>query len=180
MPPQDAEQARWFAEKLQPHESMLRAWLAGRFTTYLDLDDVVQESYLRVLQAHRRGVVDSPKAFLFATARNVVLMQIRHRRVARTDSLAEMDAVGIMDDGTDIPSALARSQELELLTTAIQSLPSRCRQIITLRKIYGISQKEVAAQLGLAEHTIEAQGTIGLRKIAAFLEKHDPRQGRPS
>jgi len=63
---------------------------------------------------------------------------------------------------------VARSQELEMLTQAIQSLPTRCRQILTLRKIYGLSQKEVAAELGISEHTVEAQGTIALRKLGEF------------
>ena len=70
---------------------------------------------------------------------------------------------------------VARAQELELLTQAIQSLPTRCRQIITLRRIYGMSQKEVAAQLGIAEHTVEAQATIGLRKLAEYFERLERR-----
>jgi RNA polymerase sigma-70 factor (ECF subfamily) len=61
------------------------------------------------------------------------------------------------------------------LTQAIQSLPARCRQIITLRRIYGLSQKEVAAQLGIAEHTVEAQGTIGLRKLTEYFERFERR-----
>ena len=67
---------------------------------------------------------------------------------------------------------------MEIQASAIQSLPTRCRQILTLRKIYGMSQKDVAAQLGIAEHTVEAQGTIGLRKLAGFFERFERR--RPS
>jgi RNA polymerase sigma factor (sigma-70 family) len=171
MPPQDPEQAHWFDKCLRPHEPMLRAWLKGQFPTCYDIDDVIQESYVRVLKAHETTEVESPKAFLFATARNVVLMQLRHRQVERTDCLAEMDAVGILDDSVDIPNAVVRAQELELLTKAIQSLPTRCRQIITLRKIYGVSQKDIAAQLGISEHTVEAQGTIGLRKIGEYFAR---------
>lgn len=76
-----------------------------------------------------------------------------------------------MDETADVPDRVARAQELELLTQAIQSLPARCRQVLTLRKLYGLSQKEVAAQLGISEHTVEAQGTIGLRKLAEFFER---------
>jgi RNA polymerase sigma-70 factor (ECF subfamily) len=82
-----------------------------------------------------------------------------------------------LDESVDVPHTVARAQELELLTQAIQSLPTRCRQVLTLRKIYGLSQKEVAAQLGIAEHTVEAQGTIGLRKLAEYFE-HIDRQRR--
>lgn len=150
---------------------MLRGWLRTQFARTLDVDDIVQEAYARVLQARESTFIASPKAFLFATARNVALMQLRHRCVERTKSLAEIDAPGIPDESSDVAGEVARAQELELLTQAIQSLPTRCRQILTLRKIYGLSQREVAAQLGLSEHTIEAQGTIALRKLAEFFER---------
>ena len=180
MPPQDPEDARWFAGHLKPHEPMLRAWLRGQFPAEADVDDILQEAYLRVLSARREGkVFESPKAFLFATARNLALMNVRHRKVQRTDSLAEIDSGGILDEQGDVAEAAARAQELEMLTQAIQSLPPRCRQILTLRKIYGLSQREVAAELGISEHTVEAQGTIGLRKIGEFFARYDAAGGRP-
>jgi RNA polymerase sigma factor (sigma-70 family) len=155
---------------------MLRAWLRAQFRAGSDVDDLVQEAFVRVLRAREAGPIESPKAFLFATARNLALMQLRHRRVAREDSLAETDALGILDENSDVAGEVARAQELELLTQAIQSLPPRCRQVVTLRKIYGLPQREIAAQLGIAEHTVEAQGTIGLRKIAEFFERHERRR----
>jgi RNA polymerase sigma factor (sigma-70 family) len=171
MPPIDSEQFRWFAAHVQPHEALLRAWLKSRFSSDCDIDDIIQEAYLRVLQARETTSIESPKAFLFATARNLALGRVRHQKVAREDHLAEIDIQGVLDEGVDVPQAVAHAQELELLTQAIQSLPTRCRQILTLRKIYGMSQKEVAAQLGISEHTVEAQGTIGLRKLAEFFER---------
>ena len=170
MPPQDPEQARWFAEQLHPHEPVLRAWLQSRFSTDCDIDDIVQEAYVRVLQARETSEIESPKAYLFATARNLALGRVRRQKTCGESFLAEIDALGILDESADVRQAVARAQELELLTRAIQSLPTRCRQILTLRKLYGMSQKDVAAQLGITEHTVEAQGTIGLRKLAEFFE----------
>ena len=155
---------------------MLRAWLRKRFSSVHDVDDIVQEAYLRILRASKDGdPLRSPKAFLFATARNLALDRVRHSKVERIDVLAEIDALSVMGKDTGIPETLAHAQELELLTQAIQSLPKRCRQVITLRKIYGLSQREVASELGIAEHTVEAQGMIGLRKIAEFFERCDRR-----
>lgn len=168
----DDDHAAWFAMHVQPHEAMLRAWLRSRFPAEGDVDDVVQEAFARVMRARDQTTIESPKAFLFATARNVALGRLRHRKVvAEGNGLAENVIESILDEDADVPHAVARAQELELLTHAIQSLPARCRQIITLRKIYGLSQKEVAAELGISEHTVEAQGTIGLRKLAAFFER---------
>jgi RNA polymerase sigma factor (sigma-70 family) len=171
----DPEQNRWFAEHLQPHERMLRAWLVGRFPQLREVDDIIQESYLRVLEARRTTELQSPKAFLFATARNLTLDYFRHERVARTESLADFEQLGVLDEETDIQETVARNQELELLTKAIQSLPERCRQVLTLRKIYGLPQKEIASQLGISEHTVEGQVTIGVRKCAAFLDRYRDR-----
>ncbi|MBE7537466.1 MAG: sigma-70 family RNA polymerase sigma factor [Opitutaceae bacterium] len=168
MPPQDPEEAEWFAAELRPHEPMLRAWLRSHFRAADQIDDVIQEAYLRVLRARAQGEVRAPKAFLFVTARNLMLMHLRHCEVTRIDPLTERDFEGILDDRADVAAEVARSQELEMLTQAIQSLPTRCRQILTLRKIYGLSQKEVAAELGISEHTVEAQGTIALRKLGEF------------
>lgn len=171
VPPADPEQARWFAAHVQPHEPVLRAWLRGQFPQAGDLDDIVQEAYVRILAARETQLIDSPKAFLFATARNLVLSDLRHQRVAGDFALAEMADPRVCDESAEVAQAVARAQELELLTKAIQSLPARCRQIITLRRIYGLPQKEVAAQLGISEHTVEAQSTIGLRKLAAYFER---------
>ena len=172
MPPQDPDAARWFAAELQPHEALLRAWLASQFSSECDIDDIVQEAFIRVLKAHEAGEVRSPKAFLFVTARNLALMELRHRQVQGTNSLAEINASGILDENVDIPDEVSRAQELELLTKAIQSLPPRCRQVITLRRIYGLSQKDVAAALGITVHTVEIQSAIGLRKIGHYLARY--------
>jgi RNA polymerase sigma-70 factor (ECF subfamily) len=171
LPTPDSEEFRWFAEHVRPHEAMLRAWLRSQYQSACDVDDIVQEAFVRILRAHASAPIESPKAFLFATARNLALMQLRHRRVERTDALAETDVSDILDESADVPGGVARAQELEILTRAIQSLPARCRQIVTLRKIYGISQRDIAARLGISEHTVEAQGTIGLRKLTEYFER---------
>jgi RNA polymerase sigma-70 factor (ECF subfamily) len=162
----------WFEAHLQPHESMLRAWLNSRFPEGCDVDDIVQEVFLRALQAQEQGTLRSPKAFIFAAARNLALNQLRHRNVQRIDALVEIDTCRVLGDETDIRDAISRAQDLELLTQAIQSLPARCRQILTLRKLYGLSQKQAAAELGIAEHTVESQTTIALRKISEFFVRN--------
>jgi RNA polymerase sigma factor (sigma-70 family) len=176
VPPADPETSRWFSQCLEPHEPMLRAWLSSRFPVLGDIDDIVQDAYIRVLRARESVTIESPKAFLYTTAQNIALGLLRQRKIRLHDSLAEFDLTDVLDEAIDIPQAVAHSQELQLLTEAIQSLPARCRQIITLRKIYGMSQKDVAARLGISEHTVEAQGTIGLRKVMEFFARIQRRQ----
>lgn len=127
---------------------------------------------MRVLRAHTEGLVKVPKAFLFATARNLSLDYLRRQKVAGENALVETDALSVLDDSEDIPETVARNQELSFLTKAIQSLPDRCRQVFTLRKIYGMSQDEIAERLGISAHTVSAQLTIGLHKCTEYFARH--------
>ncbi|MEO7412779.1 MAG: sigma-70 family RNA polymerase sigma factor [Opitutaceae bacterium] len=159
----------WFKVHVQPHEAMLRAWLTQGFGARLPIDDVVQEAFLRVLRARTTGELQSPKAFLFATARNLALDQLRRHHVSRTDSLVEADCSNVLDDGESIPEHVARNQERALLTEAIQSLPDRCRQVMTLRIVYGLSQRVIGEKLGISDRTVAAQLAIGTMKCTDFL-----------
>lgn len=152
------EQAHWFVEHVLPHEAGLRAWLRGRFGGQLEIDDLVQEAYARLLRAHTEGTVVAPKAFLYHAARNFALNQIRHRGYTHPDGLTDADVSRVLDSDASVPDSVVRAEDFQLLIQAIQSLPNRCRQIFTLRKIFGLSQKEIGAQLGISEHTVEVQG----------------------
>ncbi len=169
MPPPDSELGQWFAAHVQPHEAMLRAWLSGRFGGQLDVDDIMQEAYVRVLRARTDGELHAPKAFLFATARNLALDQLRRHHLTHTRPLVESDLSNVLDERGDIPETVARNQELALLTEAIQSLPDRCRQIFTLRSVYGMTQREIAEKLGISDRTVAAQLTIGVEKCTEFM-----------
>ncbi len=172
MPSEDLASSRWFTEEVQVHAGALRAWLRGSFPLLSDPDNVVQESLTRVWRARQRGDVQSPKSLLFTTARNLALDELRRRKVIPFEPLAETEVSSVWNDADTAADQAARRQELELLHQAIQSLPPRCREVLTLRKLRGLSQKEIAAQLGISEHTVEAQVANGVRGCAKFLARH--------
>ena len=179
MPPEDPEQARWFAKEVQPHEAMLRAWLSHGFGPRLAVDDVVQEAFLRVLRARETGRLQAPKAFLFAIARNLALDQLRRHAVSRTDSLVETHLSDVLDDHAGIPETVARDQERALLTEAIQSLPERCRQVMTLRIVYNLPQRVIGEKLGISDRTVAAQLAIGTVRCTEFMLRRAGRRAAP-
>jgi RNA polymerase sigma factor (sigma-70 family) len=166
--PHPSDDASWFAVAVQPHDAALRAWLRVRFPALDDVDDVMQEVYARILQVRARDPLreHAVKPLLFTLARNLALDHFRRRQIVPMDTLPGDDSNALFDDSPGIGEEVSRRQELALLADAIQSLPERCRQVLTLRKIYGLRQREIAQQLGISEHTVEAQVGIGVRRCA--------------
>lgn len=161
----------WFKEEVHPHDATLKAWLRGRFPGVRDVDDVVQESYLRVWRARMRHPIDSAKSFLFRVARNLALDTLRHARRSPIDAVTDLSTLFVIDEKPDAASLAARQQEIDLLVEAIDSLPVRCREIFILRKLRGVSQKDIAARLGLSEQTVQVQAARGLRRVSATLQR---------
>lgn len=171
MASQEAEQTRWFSEEVQPHEPSLRAYLRGSFPSVPDVDDVVQESYLRVWKAWATQPIRSARAFLFRVARHHALDLVRRERVSPVSGVRDLAALLVVEDKPGIAEAVSRLEKVRLLADAIEALPARCRQIVVLRKLKCLPQKQVAAQLGLAEKTVEAQLARGVKRCEEFLRQ---------
>lgn len=172
MPPASPEIQRWFDEEVHPHEDALRAFLRSRFGTDEEVDDIIQESYVRLLRARETGPLACPRAYLFITARNMMLRHLRRQRRTELAPWPEEGEAAIPSDALHARSHMEKSETLDLLIAAIKALPDKCRQVMTLRKIYGLSQREVAARLGITENVVEAQSMIGMRRCADFLRKN--------
>lgn len=168
MIPPHPENTSWFAAEVQPHESSLRSYLRSVFPSLPDIDDLVQESYARLIRARETGRVSYVKAFLFTTARNVALDFFRRRKVVSIDGVANLAALDVAEDRPDAADATNKQQELELLAQAVRGLPERCRQVLTLRLLYGMAHKEIAAELRISEHTVKAQLAKGMRRCADY------------
>lgn len=171
VPPPTTQSQRWFTVHVLSHDPVLRAWLTARFPGLADLDDVVQESYRRVWLAAEKRTIDEPRAFLFTTARHLAIDRLRRAQSAPFAPLEESAAAFVAEEGPDAAECTARNQELELLTEALQSLPARCRRVLTLRKIYGLSQKQISAELGISENTVESHLSSGMARLAAFFAR---------
>ena len=169
--PPTTEEARWFTEEVQPHESSLRSYLRGLFPSLPDIDDLVPESYARLICARATGRVGYAKAFLFTTARNAALDIFRRRKVVAIDGVDDLAALSVMDDCPDAFEAVSKQQELVMLSAAVRDLPERCRQVLTLRLLYGLTQKEIAKDLSISEHTVKAQLAKGMRRCADYFEQ---------
>jgi RNA polymerase sigma factor (sigma-70 family) len=175
--PPHADQTRWFAENVQPHERDLRAFLHRRFPSLRDIDDLVQETYARLFDGGKAGEITEPRAYLFATARNAALDLLRKKHEVLVEDIEETRRPNVVEERPDSAESASRSQEHSLILEAIQALPSRCRDVLTLRKIHGLSYRDVATRLGITESTVNAQLAIGVVRCRNYLETRGIKRG---
>jgi RNA polymerase sigma factor (sigma-70 family) len=166
-----AEQARWFAEEVSPHEPQLRAFLHRQFPTLRDTDDLVQETYIKVLKARRRLPIGSVKGYLFGVARNVAISIFRRKRTTCEIAVGDFTQLGTLRDDMDVFAAVCVRQELSLLVDTMDALPERCREVLLLWTLESCSQDEIAARLGISEHTVRAQLAKGVKRCMALLRE---------
>jgi RNA polymerase sigma factor (sigma-70 family) len=166
------EQSRWFADEVHVHDSQLKAYLRGSFPSIPDVEDVVQESYLRIWKVRAAQPIRSAKAFLFTVARHVALKVVRKNANAPFVALGDLATLRVLDKGPSAAEAVGVQEKIDLLADAVMALPSRCREIVILHKLQGLPQREVAERLGLSARTVEGQVRIGVKRCLGFLQKH--------
>lgn len=154
----------WVGREILPHEATVRAWL--RRTVEADeLEDVVQQAYAQIAALSDVSHIRSGRAYFFATARSIVLMRVRRARIVRIETMAELGNYEVMGDEPSPERVATGRSELERVWALIEALPQRCRDIVKMRKIDGLSQREVAERMGVTEHIVENDIAKGLKII---------------
>lgn len=165
------DQSRWFTHEVQPHDAALRSYVRGAFPAVRDIDDVVQESYLRIWRVRASEPIRCARAFLFTIARNIALKRVSRQRISPEILVGDLAALGVVAEGHDAAETAARNETFLLLIEALATLPPRCREITVLRKLQRVPQKEIAARFGIAEKTVEEQVSRGVKRCEDYLRK---------
>lgn len=159
----------WVGTQILPHEAELRLKLR-RSVRPEDLEDVIQEAYCRIASLTQVSHIRNGRAYLFTTARMIVLERLRRARIVQIETVSELDAIEVSDDMPSPERIAGARRELQLVRELIAQLPDRCRRIVELRKIEGLSQREIAQRMGVSEHVVENDVTRGLKQILKIID----------
>jgi RNA polymerase sigma-70 factor (ECF subfamily) len=156
----------WFATEVLPHERLLQQYLLRVWRNPSEVADLMQEVYVRVYERAREERPRQPKAFLFATARNLMTDQLRRSRVVSIDTMQDVDGIEALVDEISPERRLSARQDLGRVAEAFDSLSDKCRDVIWFRRVEGLSQRETADRMGLKEDAIESQLSRGIHALA--------------
>ncbi|WP_417459816.1 RNA polymerase sigma factor [Kordiimonas sp.] len=126
-----------------------------------DVDDILQESLTRTLEANETREIDHPKSYLFTVSRNIVF---RDQERSAREVQWEIDEAILESHTAPIDRELYYKQMLEVFWEALETLPQSHRRAILLRRVYGFSHKQVAKKMGLSVNTVEKYFARGIKR----------------
>jgi len=168
--------AVWVAKNVIPHEPYVRQWLRGARASQEEIDELIQESYCRFAMLDAVEHIERPDIYFFSIVRHQLGRLRKRAKIVPIDSVAAISET-ILDEAPSPEREVAGQLAFERLKALLDDLPERCRRIIEMRKFDGLSQREIAAALGVTESIVENNISTGLRQIRETWQRHEKRAG---
>jgi RNA polymerase sigma factor (sigma-70 family) len=166
----------WVTSNFLPFEAELRLMLRRVCASPAEVDDVIQETYYKVLQMDSMDHVREPRGFLVRISKNIVIDRMRRDAIVSIEAVANLEVLEIADTAPSPERVALARAELRWVIGLIANLPDRCKQVFRARRIYGLSQSETAETLGITEGIVEKETMRGMALISdmiALVGVHD-------
>jgi RNA polymerase sigma factor (sigma-70 family) len=143
-------------------KSSLRKYLIRFFVRPQDVEDLLQETFLRAFQSEKSQQIRSPRSFLYKIGKNLALSEKAAKATQLMTYIGDFDELSVIDGKASAEDSLDLQQRIMMLNRVIQALPPQCRRVLVMRKVFGLSHKEVARRLNISVKTVEQHLTKGL------------------
>lgn len=156
-------------------EADLRSYVRARLdkSARSDVDDIVQESFLRVSTSQPKKSLRNPRGFLFRTAKNLMIDEARkdavRNKVFRADPHIEKSAVETAIQHITPEREISSAEELNRILEAIDQLPEACQRVFLLQRKTGMSYAKVAAELNISESMVQKHMSRALCELYELL-----------
>jgi RNA polymerase sigma-70 factor (ECF subfamily) len=132
--------------------------------------DVAQDTFMKVWQhAYKGEKIDNLRAFMFMTARNLIIDNYRKKKASSLDALMEEG----FDVGVEISESVVDAFDGERAMALLGTIPEKYRDAIYLQYVEGLSVKEIAEITGETENNISVRIHRGLQKLRSILREQD-------
>ena len=159
----------WFVQEVLPLESVLIQFLSRGGRSKPDVEDLRQELYMKICISARSQIPHPTRPFVFTAARNLLIDRLRHEQIVPFDTVENLEELNVAIDEPSADRVVIARQELRKLQYSLDKIPERLRTALILRKVDGLSIREIAERTGVAEKTVEKHLTEGMRLLARLL-----------
>lgn len=143
--------------------------LIGRIVRPDEIEDIVQEAFVQSFAAARNQQILNPRAFMFRTARNLALNSINRSEHRLNSSIEDLENFDIASEGDPVEAECQSEEKFLSFCRAVATLPVACRRVFILKKVYGLSQKEIATYLDIAPSTVEKHIARGMSVTTEYM-----------
>lgn len=150
------------------------AHVVSRMVPPHEIEDIVQETYVRACQFKSKEQIRSPHAFMTRIARNLAIDHIKRAESRLTSPMDEKTEVELIEGRSSVDEpfhGVATGEEFTYFCEAVRHLPVQCRRVFVLKKVYGHSQKEIAKALNISESTVEKHIAEGLKRCTYYMRQ---------
>lgn len=159
------ERAVWLVRTIVPHEPALRSWLKLRRVGDLEIDDIVQETYSKIMALDSVEAIRDPRAYAYQAAHSILVSHIRRSRIVSIHASGDIERLNLEAPEPSPERQLADRDELRELALAISAMPEKSRTVFTMRRIDGFDHEQIAARLHISRKTVEKRMTQAIRHL---------------
>lgn len=141
-----------------------------------EVDDILQDTYVRLCQAKSTDHIREPRSFLYRTARNLAFDHLKRAEVRLVDTEADTETGhqhSLAHDHDQPWEQSATQEEFGHFCDAVKALPPQCRRAFVLKKVYGYSIKEIAVELSISDKTVEKHIAQGIKRCTLYMRNID-------
>ena len=158
-------------EAFTRHQGALKRFISRFLPNSYDIEDVSQETFLRAYTTEKTREIEQPKSFLFRIAKHIALTQLTQKSRQITDYLEDFDDSEVLLIEDTVEDEFLARETLGIHCEAVAGLPPQCRRVYLMRKVYGMSHKEIAGQLGIAVSTVEKHLIKGVKLCDRYVRE---------
>lgn len=153
------------------HWQELCDYLRFRYgASVVDPEEVAQAAFAKLSEAQGAGDIKNPRAFLFATARNIAIDEFRKSRIRlahKREALQPREESGYFSP----ESVLVEKQRLELMNNVVMKLPKMQRAALLLHRLDRLTYSQIASKHGVSETTVRRHVAAAVEKIHKALKR---------
>jgi RNA polymerase sigma factor (sigma-70 family) len=162
------------------HDRDLAAWMTAygpglrryfrRRADDADVDDLVQEVFLRLQSAQLSAPIDNVERYLFTAARNALISRHRRQKARMTLLHDELEDGLEMADQCSPERIVIGQQEYRRVLEAIQNLPPRAREAFQYHRFENLTYQAIAHRMGISKEAVKELMHRALVRIADAME----------